>query len=210
MLIQVKGYPAIQLDTITEFSVTATANVVEITAIADVAGSLGGKYFHLYSDDNTTIYTIWFDVNNGSTAPSVPYTTLAEVDISANDTPTTIAAAMQSVINSLSDFTAIVTSADATVIEVTNGTNGSARTAHDPNNTTLDTPSNGTGFTFTETTKGITDPTIPSSFIFYRITGRIHDAQAYQRGAEFKEFPFKTRSIEIITDIRNILSITED
>ena len=210
MILKVKGYPTIQVDTLEEYVPVAAAEVTEITCVADVSGSLGGKYFHLYSANNTTVYTVWFNVGSGNTAPDIPYTTKVEVAISANDSASNVSSALQTAINALSDFSAVVPSGEPTKTAVTNASNGSAKDAHDPNGTTLDVLTNGTGFTFNVTTQGITDPTIPSSLIFYKITGRIPDHTAVQRGNEFKEFPFKTNTITLITELHNILEVIED
>jgi len=57
MLINLKSYPGIQLDSIADFSPTAATEVQTVRTIADANGSLGGRYFHLYSRDNLTVYT---------------------------------------------------------------------------------------------------------------------------------------------------------
>lgn len=86
-----------------------TKEVSQITAVADVSGSLGGTYFQLStqalsgSDIDYTgaeeLIDIWFDVDNGSAAPNTGTTGAdrqIEVDISADDTAETVAAASRS------------------------------------------------------------------------------------------------------------------
>lgn len=58
----------------------------------DKRGSdLDGLYFSVYGDDGTQ-YALWFDVDDGSSAPVVGGATLIEVDVSAGDSATAIAA----------------------------------------------------------------------------------------------------------------------
>jgi len=63
--------------------------VQEISSVqcrADASGNLGGKYFVIYSALDAVKYGVWYDVDDGSSAPTVSGATLVEVDISADDT----------------------------------------------------------------------------------------------------------------------------
>lgn len=210
MIINLKGYPSIQLDTIVEYSPSAAAEITDITVLPDVAGVLGGKYFHIFTADNTTTYTVWFNVDNGSSAPVIPYTTLLEVDISLNDSADDVASALQTALDGTSDFSAYVQTEDSTIVNVMNLANGSAQNAADPNQWSQDSPDNGTGFTFNVTTQGVTDPSLPSSLTMYLITGRRHDQTAYQQSNKFGSYAFKKYDFNIIVAERQILNIVED
>lgn len=214
MIIHLKGYPTIQVDTIAEYAPSADAEEQDISTVADIAGSLGGTYFHLYSADNATVYTVWIDVDDGSTAPNIPYTTLIEVDISANDSANTIATAVSAAIDD-SEFPDFDASVTTNVVSVVNAANGSARLAHDPTKQSefisVDSAAAlATGFTFVQTTKGISNNALPSSLILYQIDGRIKDQKAYQQGNKFIEYPYKENTISIIVTERQILRVYED
>jgi hypothetical protein len=194
----------------TDYSPSDVAEITEITAVADVAGSLGDKYFHLYSANNANIFTIWFNVDSTNNDPNILDTTAVEIVISANDSADTVASAMQTALDALSDFGVIVSSPDAAMIIVTNADDGSAITAHDPSIRSLDKAINGTGFAFVVTVNGELDPTIPSGITFVQIVGRINNQTAFQQGGEFKESHFATRAIDIIVNERSIIEIFED
>ena len=210
MILKIKGYPAIQVDTMVDYAPSAAAEITEITALADAGGSLGGKYFHLYSANNIAVYTIWFNVSSGNNPPGILNTTEVEVAISTNDSATNVASAMQTVITALTDFTAIVSSPDPEMIVVTNGANGSAIRAHDPSILSLDNAINGTGFGFVVTTNGEVAPGTPTGLNLVHITGRINDQTSFQQGNEYKESHFANRSIELIINERLILEVIED
>lgn len=62
-----------------------------ITPVADVSGSLAGKYW-TFNTITPRSYTVWYKVSGVGTQPSVPGTTnYIEVDIDTNDTDVTIA-----------------------------------------------------------------------------------------------------------------------
>lgn len=91
-------------------SYTSTAAQPEITrvdCIADVAGSLNNKYFVIY--DGATDYGVWLDVDNGGSDPTGAGITGIEVDISANDTAATIAAAINTTVGGHAEFTTTYT-----------------------------------------------------------------------------------------------------
>ena len=94
MKIKVNGFPEIQVTTFEEYTPTPAAEVTEITTVADVSGSLGGKYFYLFAAENSAIYTVWFNVDSGNVAPEIQFTTPVEVTISANDTAADVATAL--------------------------------------------------------------------------------------------------------------------
>jgi hypothetical protein len=90
----------------------AVSEVFEITCVEANAGAIGGQYFKIYDKDDTE-YLVWYDVADGSTAPTGD--NLIEVDIGASDSNTTVASATSSAINATSGFTATVNSEVVTV-----------------------------------------------------------------------------------------------
>jgi hypothetical protein len=81
-----------------------------ITTVADVAGSLGGKYFLLNAPSGG--FYMWFDVNNTSTNPNATAAELInsgrtgiEVNISTGATAVNVADAIRTAIGLTTDFT---------------------------------------------------------------------------------------------------------
>jgi len=78
--------------------------VKEISSVqcrADVAGNLGGKYFLIYSALDAVKYGIWYDVDDGSSAPTVAGATLVEVDISSGDLGDPVCAATETAMDAV-------------------------------------------------------------------------------------------------------------
>ena len=122
--------------------------------------SLGGTYFDI-SDDVGPV-RVWFDVDNTSTAPSNPGR-LIEVDISANDSASDVATALQSKLNADAKYTATVSS---NVVTVTHSTVGEK---DDPTDGVLST-----GFTFNIITQGADAVSIDGSyFVISDVNGGI-------------------------------------
>lgn len=90
-----------------------TGSQHQVTA-ADITGSLDGKYF-LFSGNGTDYYA-WFDIDSGSSDPSVASRTGIEIDISLGDTAATIAAAAQAAIAALTNIQAATTEDDQLLI----------------------------------------------------------------------------------------------
>lgn len=92
---------------------TGLARHVEtVTFVADVAGSLNSSYFWFYVA--TAQHYCWLDVDNGGADPSAAGTA-HEVDISANDTGATIAAAVKLVVDAIGNITCTVAAAVITM-----------------------------------------------------------------------------------------------
>lgn len=88
----------------------------KITCVADVASSLGGKFFKLHTALDAVKYQVWFDVGNLSVAPALlAGYTLLEVDIAANDSAATVAAALKAKLDTLTYFNSSQSSADVIV-----------------------------------------------------------------------------------------------
>lgn len=120
---------------------TAVAEITTVETVADVASSLNGAYFLISSP--TTDYYVWLNTGT-ATDPLIELATGVEVAISENDSANTIATALQTEINALTDFNASVLTDTVTITCVTEGI------VTDPVDGA--TP---TGFTLTVTTEGV-------------------------------------------------------
>lgn len=124
--------------------VAGSAEVTDITAVADVAGSLNSTYFNLYSAKDAVHYYIWFD-DGGGVDPAVPNATGVQVVYVDNDSADTIAGLIRTALTGNPDF--VITGATSHII-VTNASTGATTNA-----------SNGTaspGFSYNVTTAGST------------------------------------------------------
>lgn len=120
------------------------AEITTIQAVADVTSSLNSKYF-LFNTP-TKNFAFYFDVDSNGVAPAITNRTVLAVAISENDTANDNAAALQAVMDAQAEITATVLTDTVTA---TNATTGE-----------VDDPvDNGTGFTFTVTTQGVTEVT---------------------------------------------------
>ena len=86
---------------------------IVITCSADVSGITGGRYFILPLKNIT--YQVWFDVDNGDSCLINSRHTGLEIDISANDTASTIASALKTELNAISGVTAVNASEKVTI-----------------------------------------------------------------------------------------------
>jgi uncharacterized phage protein gp47/JayE len=87
------------------------APLAQITSAQMPAGSQFptsgiGPYFLVNSGGDVNQYAVWFNVNSGNTAPTVPGKTLAQVNILSGDTATTVAAKTVAVVGALTGLTA--------------------------------------------------------------------------------------------------------
>jgi hypothetical protein len=85
-------------------AVVGVAQVVEITAVADVAGSLDSTHFLISSP--STDYYVWLNVDAGGTDPEVAGRTGIEVAISEGDSAADVATAVAAALDAESDFSA--------------------------------------------------------------------------------------------------------
>ena len=119
----------------------STAQVVDVTTVADVSDSLDGTYFILYDVAGSVAF--WIDVDNSGTAePSHGADRSVEITtIVTDDTANAVASAIQAVVDGDSEFSASVSTNVVTV------TNADAQV--------VGAPSAGTsGFTAAVTTEG--------------------------------------------------------
>lgn len=89
-----------------DFFIGGQREVINISAVADTAGSLGGLHFFLSSPSDD--YYVWIDVDNGSSDPLVGGRTAIEVDISSGDDRNTVAAAIKTSLDANGDFLTVI------------------------------------------------------------------------------------------------------
>jgi hypothetical protein len=148
---QTNGYENGIYDVTAAGSAGAAAEVTSVTMVDDVSGSLSGRYFLL--NDPTTEYYVWFDVDNTSTNPNAAGKPLdgttktgIVVDISADATAATIAAAAETAIGAMTDFGA---NNVGDVVTVTNANDGVVVDAANAENDAFDP-----GFSYNVTVQG--------------------------------------------------------
>jgi len=121
-----------------------------ILTVADVAASLNDKYFIIHQANVAkTKHYFWFNVAAGGTDPAVPNATGHEIAIASGATAGAVATAANSVINALAWVNSVISSTDATHIEVTLVDNGETWWARDAWQT-----ADQTGFSFVNVQKG--------------------------------------------------------
>lgn len=183
------------LDADSEFTATVLTNVVTVTHdnemdVADTADgsvptsftinttvlgtnpdSLAGAYFDI--EDSSGPVRIWFDIDNTSTAPSVPMGgRLLEVDISANDPANDVASALQTVVDGDSEYSATVIGNQVTITNVAVGPRANPTDGLVP-----------TSFTFTVVTQGAAAVTIGGKYFdLYDTVGAVR--VWFDRGAD--------------------------
>lgn len=122
-------------------SVTSISQVTDVVCVADVAGSLAGKYFLLSAGDDGVDYYVWYKVSGSGSDPAVASRTGILVNVTTNDTANAVASATQTVLDAETDFAASVVTDTVTVTNVLGGL-------------TTDAAAGTSGFTTTVTTKG--------------------------------------------------------
>jgi hypothetical protein len=122
-----------------------------VTAVADVSGSLGGKYFVIYSALDAVKYAVWYNTGS-STAPTVSDATLVPVSIIADDTAATVATNTKSALD-LVTGTPFVTTRDTAELTITNSAYGA----------TTDTAAGTSGFTVVKAADGVSASTAIAS-----------------------------------------------
>lgn len=121
------------------------AGIQTITTVADSSGSLNNKYFFISAGNNGTSYYVWINVDSGGTDPNLPGKTGVEIDISQNDSNSTVAAAVDTALSGIAGTPFAVSTTD-NVCTVTNSTSGPYVPAsdHDTTFTFAQTGGNGT------------------------------------------------------------------
>lgn len=93
--------------------------ITDITAVADIAGNLAGKYFVLHTVHNT--YVVWFRVDGVGVDPQIPGHRALMVEIAINATDTAVAVATQLVIDDNVELSATVLTNSITITNVVGG-----------------------------------------------------------------------------------------
>lgn len=123
--------------------------VTEVTFNADVADSLSGTYFNLYSTDDVVQYKVWYStLTSGEIEPIVSGATAIQIDITTNDTAAGVALDTQTVLDALNDFDVVIDTNDNTKIIITNRSDGATTDITDGVSGTQ------TGFTFNTIVEG--------------------------------------------------------
>lgn len=86
-------------------SVTNISEVTNIICVADVSGSLAGKYFLLSGGDQGTNFYIWFKVSGVGTDPQITGRIGIEVDFSTNASAGTVRSAISTSLVAHPEFT---------------------------------------------------------------------------------------------------------
>jgi len=125
--------------------VTGLQEITHVVTVADVAGSLAGKYFTINNANDVVPFYVWYKVSGTGTDPAIAGKVGIRVDIITNETANNVA---KKTTNTLSeqnaDFIAVNTGAPSNVIDITNFNVGSA----------TDATSGNSGFTVTTTQQG--------------------------------------------------------
>lgn len=139
-------------------STSSSGTQAAITTVTTVAtASLSqGDYFLLYTIDSSghcICNAVWFDIDAaGSGAPSITGATNIEVDITTGQTAAQVASALQSVIDSETNYGASV---DTATVTITNANAGAVPTLRDG--------ASATDFTFATSTFGASTQTVTES-----------------------------------------------
>lgn len=109
-----------------------TAEVTEVTCVADVSSSLNDTYFLLNSASDVTGYYVWYNVAGAGTDPAISGRSGIEVAIAEDATANAVASATAAAIAASADFSAL---ALASLVTVTNTVGGPATDATDAGST---------------------------------------------------------------------------
>ncbi len=102
------------------------AEVSDFTAVADSSGSLAGTYIKFCSQGDAHCYAPWFKVSGTGTAPVITGYTAVEVDITTDDTDSTIAGLLRTTLNAAPYTTYFTITGATTHLIVTNVAKGTA------------------------------------------------------------------------------------
>jgi hypothetical protein len=127
-------------------SYAGVAQIVNLTCVADVSGSLNNKVLFVYAPGGGA-YVVWFNVNSAGTDPSIPGFTSVEVALATGATANAVADAVAAALDALADFSA--PNPGANIVAVTCA-NAGAASAPDAGNS---------GFTVAVDTTGVSQQT---------------------------------------------------
>lgn len=127
----------------TAYTFVGKTQVQNIVCLADVANSLDGKYFYLYSANDERAYYVWFNTSGGSAVdPAIAGKIEVEVAITTGDSANNVATALAAALDALDDFSC--PAPGAATITITLAKNGNATDAVDsavPTGFTFSVPS---------------------------------------------------------------------
>jgi hypothetical protein len=164
------------------------AEVFEITALADVSGSLSAKYLK-FCLVGGTCYAPWFDIANGSTAPVVAGHTLLEINIATDATAGEVGDALQAGIDGI------------TGVACTDDNSGVVTCTLDDKGVATDVNAGDSGFTVSVTNQGVSSSyavlstDVISNVMGYRICN--HSANTSTWMAVGKETDTETDGIRL-------------
>lgn len=163
------------------------AHRTEIQTVS--AAGLDGKYFLLYSAPDNKKFAVWYNIDNGSTAPVVVDAENIEINIRAGDTASVVALATQLVLSNLYSDRFIASRIGTTVNVITVGLG-----------LIDDTTDVDTGFTFTNTSGS--QETVSSIEIDYLVNDPIY------QGEVLKDYSFDIYNGKFVKNAS--LSFTND
>ena len=79
------------------------AQVTHVEFIADSGGSLNNTYFTLHTENNESLYHVWYNVSGGGVDPAPPNSTGIEIPIETNDPDVIVKLATQRVLEYFDD-----------------------------------------------------------------------------------------------------------
>lgn len=210
MIIHVSGHQSIRVTSVVEYAPSDVAQIVTVATVADVNSNLNNKYFHLFSADDATIYTLWLNVGGAGVDPKIPNTTSLEIAIAIGDSANTIATLLSNDIDD-STFVDFSASASGNVVTITNSGFGGANAPLNPliELTKSINESVETGFTFEVTTIGTKTADAPASATWFQIDGTIFLDKAVWQGNKYQPIPFTRKTVRLIIPENRILRIEE-
>lgn len=160
----------------------SSSQKVFIKTVADVSGSLNGKYLLLYPVNDYATYYFWFNVSGGGTDPLVPGAIGIEVPLQTNDGYEFVALSLATFIKSITGFKALAING---MVSLENTELGPA-TPVDPGNT---------GFTIEINRLGVSDLVKEINIPYDGKTKYIYNEQE----RKFEVFP--TEKVSVTVDI---------
>jgi hypothetical protein len=162
------------------------SKIVLVETVADVASSLNNTYFQLYSENDESLYHVWFNVDAAGTDPAPTGSIGIEVPLSVNDSAEFVAIAIEIVLRNVEEF-CITRAKNCLLIE-----NVRKGKASDPVNS-------GTGFTLSTHQEGA-ERVIKSIDIPYDGKSKyLYNAQ----DRRFEVFPVSDLTVDVDIDADN-------
>jgi hypothetical protein len=164
------------------------AEVRHVLFTADVAGSLNNTYFTLYSENDESVYHVWYNVSGGGIDPAPVGSCGIEIPIETNDSSAIIKLATQRCLELFSDDFRVQELA-ANKLKIENARLGEATSTTDV----------GTGFTITTIKKGEEKLVKSIDIPFDGITKYTYNTQEKR----FEVFPIVDVEVSGEVDVKN-------